>query len=408
MNTQIVTETTEQNSYTTLNKCVACGGSNLEQFLDLAEQPLANNYHDGTGGGESFKLGLNLCTDCYHTQLPVSVDPKAMFDHYLYVTGTSQTLRDYCDWFAKYVSQRESSKGHLLDIACNDGTQLDSFKKLGWSTYGVDPAENLYKIAEDKGHIVMNEYWPIDSYPQMDVITAQNVCAHTPNPLEFLEGIKNALSPNGTAYIQTSQSQMYQRNEFDTTYHEHISFFSANSMNTLAKRAGLVLTDIEITPIHGDSYVFVLKHEGADISNSVTETIRKEGKEGRHNPNFYKTFGLNAESIVTKLKDLVTRCQKDGISVVGYGAAAKGMTVLNANDIQLDWIVDDNELKQGLLTPGTNIPIKDRNSLDIDEHIVVIPLAWNFFDEIRSNVEDVRQDRSTQYVQYFPHVMFVV
>ena len=400
-------ETTEQNSYITLDKCVACGGSNLVQFLDLAKQPLANNYHDGSGAGNSYQLGLNLCTDCYHTQLPVSVDPKAMFDHYLYVTGTSQTLRDYCDWFAEFVDTREDiDHGNILDIACNDGTQLDSFRKLGWKTFGVDPAKNLFQIALEKGHMVRNAYWPI-SYPQMDVITAQNVCAHTPNPLEFLEGVKTSLAPNGTAYIQTSQSQMYQRNEFDTTYHEHISFFSANSMKTLAERAGLVLTDIVITPIHGDSYVFVLKHPGADIKNSVTETIRKEAKEGRHNPNFYQMFGNNARKIVEQLKDLVTRCQQQGTPVVGYGAAAKGMTVLNANDIQLDWIVDDNELKQGLLTPGTNIPIKDRNSLDIDEHIVVVPLAWNFFDEIKSNVEEIRKDKSTQYVQYFPRVMFV-
>jgi len=398
---------TEQKSYTTLDKCVACGGSNLVQFLDLAKQPLANNYHDGSGAGESYQLGLNLCSDCYHTQLPVSVDPKEMFDHYIYVTGTSQTLRDYCDWFAEFVDAREDiDHGNILDIACNDGTQLDSFRKLGWKTFGVDPAKNLFEIALEKGHMVRNAYWPI-SYPQMDVITAQNVCAHTPNPLEFLEGVKASLSPNGTAYIQTSQSQMYQRNEFDTTYHEHISFFSANSMNTLAKRAGLVLTDIVITPIHGDSYVFVLKHPGAEIKNSVTETIRKEAKEGRQSPNFYHLFGNNARKIVEQLKDLVTRCQEQGTLVVGYGAAAKGMTVLNANDIQLDWIVDDNELKQGLLTPGTNIPIKDRNSLDIDEHIVVIPLAWNFFDEIKSNVEEIRKDKSTQYVQYFPRVMFV-
>ena len=398
---------TEQKSYTILDKCVACGGSNLVQFLDLAKQPLANNYHDGSGAGESYQLGLNLCTDCYHTQLPVSVNPKEMFDHYLYVTGTSQTLRDYCDWFAEFVDAREDiDHGNILDIACNDGTQLDSFRKLGWKTFGVDPAKNLFEIALDKGHMVRNAYWPI-SYPQMDVITAQNVCAHTPNPLEFLEGVKTSLAPNGTAYIQTSQSQMYQRNEFDTTYHEHISFFSANSMNTLAKRAGLVLTDIVITPIHGDSYVFVLKHPGAEIKNSVTETIRKEAKEGRQSPNFYHLFGNNARKIVEQLKDLVTRCQEQGTPVVGYGAAAKGMTVLNANDIKLDWIVDDNELKQGLLTPGTNIPIKDRSSLDIDEHIVVIPLAWNFFDEIKSNVEEIRQDKSTQYVQYFPRVMFV-
>jgi SAM-dependent methyltransferase len=331
-----------------------------------------------------------------------------MFDHYLYVTGTSQTLRDYCNWFAEFVDTREDlDHGNVLDIACNDGTQLDSFRKLGWKTFGVDPAKNLFEIALEKGHMVRNAYWPI-SYPQMDVITAQNVCAHTPNPLEFLEGVKKSLTPDGTAYIQTSQSQMYQRNEFDTTYHEHISFFSANSMKTLAERAGLVLTDIVITPIHGDSYVFVLKHQGAEVMDSVQNTIDKEAKEGRHNPNFYQMFGLNARSIVEKLKDLVTRCQAEGTPVVGYGAAAKGMTVLNANDIQLDWIVDDNELKQGLLTPGTNIPIKDRSSLDIDEHIVVVPLAWNFFDEIKSNVEDVRKGKSTQYVQYFPRVMFVV
>jgi D-mycarose 3-C-methyltransferase len=142
--------------------------------------------------------------------------------------------------------------------------------------------------------------------------------------------------------------------------------------------------------------------------DSVQETIDKEDKEGRHNINFYNLFGNNARKIVEQLKDLVSRCQKENIPVVGYGAAAKGMTVLNANDIQLDWIVDDNELKQGLLTPGTNIPIKDKSSLDIDDHIVVIPLAWNFFEEIKSNVEEIRKDKSTQYVQYFPKVMFVV
>mgnify|MGYP003127158900 FL=1 len=179
-------------------------------------------------------------------------------------------------------------------------------------------------------------------------------------------------------------------------------------MKTLAERAGLVLTDIEITDIHGDSYVFVLKHQGAEVMDSVYQTIDKEDKEYRHNENFYKMFGMNANNILTHLKDLVQRCQTEGTPVVGYGAAAKGMTVLNAKDIQLDWIVDDNELKQGLLTPGTNIPIKGRDSLDIEDHIVVIPLAWNFFNEIKSNVEEIRGDKSTQYVQYFPKVMFVV
>jgi len=152
--------------------------------------------------------------------------------------------------------------------------------------------------------------------------------------------------------------------------------------------------------------VFTLEHSGATVSNSVQQTIDKENSEGRHMLPFYQLFGHNATLILNNLKDLVDSCREQGKLIVGYGAAAKGMTVLNANDIQLDWIVDDNELKQGLLTPGSNIPIKDRSSLDIDEHMVVIPLAWNFFDEIKSNVEEIRQDDNTQYVQYFPRVLF--
>lgn len=397
-------ENTEQSSYTTLKECVACGGANLEKFLDLAEQPLANNYHDGTGGGDSYKLGLNLCTDCWHTQLPVSVDPKVMFEHYLYVTGTSQTLRDYCDWFAEMVTEREGiSGGDVLDIACNDGTQLDSFRKLGWKTFGVDPAKNLFQIALDKGHLVRNAFWPIE-YIKVDVITAQNVCAHTPDPLAFLKGVHDCLTDTGTAYIQTSQSQMYQRNEFDTTYHEHISFFSVNSMQTLAHRAGLVLTDVQLTPIHGDSYVFTLKHKGADVKPSVQKMIAQEVSDGRHRQSFYTQFGQNAKDILTQFKDIVDLFRQNGTKVIGYGAAAKGMTVLNANNIQLDWIVDDNELKQGLLTPGTDIEIKDRSSLDLDEEIVIVPLAWNFFNEIKENVEGIRQGKPTKFIRYFPSV----
>lgn len=401
-------ETTEQTSFTTLKQCVACGCNNLENFLDLAKQPLANNYHDGSGCGEYFTLGLNVCTDCWHTQLPISVNPSIMFENYLYVTGTSKTLRDYCDWFADFVTTRpDINKDCILDIACNDGTQLDSFKNLGWNTFGVDPAKNLFHLGVSKGHNVINDFWPIDIGRQFDVITAQNVCAHTPTPLDFLIGVKKHLKDKGSAFIQTSQSQMYQRNEFDTTYHEHISFFSIKSMQTLARRAGLVLTDVVITPIHGDSYVFILKHSGATVSNNVSKMIEKEHDEGREDINFYKKFGRNADTILTLLQTTVSELRKNGVKVVGYGAAAKGMTVLNARDIQLDWIVDDNPLKQGLLTPGTDIPIKDKTSLNTNEEIVLVPLAWNFFNEIKQNVENIRGIKPTRYLKYFPEVKFV-
>jgi len=394
--------------YTQLTRCVACDSYNLHQFLDLDKQPLANNYHDGTGSGEKYPLALNVCTDCWHTQLSVSVDPSILFDHYLYVTGTNQTIKDYSDWFASYVLERNPDLPTIkvLDIACNDGTQLDSFTKLSptCETYGVDPAKNLIGLAEEKGHTVYNEYWPFDLGQKFEVIIAQNVCAHTPSLYDFMVGIRNHLALTGEAYIQTSQSQMYQNNEFDTTYHEHISFFSVNSMNNLAHRAGLTLKDVQITDIHGGSYLFTLGVQGSTKSASVRETMIKEDSEGRHSLEFYRHFGINADTILDDLEDVICAYQSNGVAVVGYGAAAKGMTVLNARGIKLDWIVDDNPLKQGLYTPGTNIPIKDRSSLHTDLPLVVIPLAWNFFNEIKDNVDTERKGKETTYIKYFPKV----
>jgi len=392
--------------YTELTNCVACDSKRLHTFLDFGKQPLANNYHDGTGGGEAYPLALQLCEECWHTQLTCSVKPAIMFDNYVYVTGTSKTLRDYCDEFAKHIHYQHG-QGSVLDIACNDGTQLDSFKKYGWQTSGVDPAKNLHADAVAKGHDIVNAYWPTTLCKWFDVIIAQNVCAHTPDPLQFLKGIAAHLERNGSAYIQTSQSQMYQRNEFDTTYHEHISFFSINSMKTLAHRAGLKLVDVSITPIHGGSYVFELKHPHHKANTHIAQQIQTEIAEQRHNVGFYYKFGDNAKHILDQLKQTVNQYKEQGISVVGYGAAAKGMTVLNARNIQLDWIVDDNPLKVGSYTPGTNIPIKDRNSLATDKHIVCIPLAWNFFDEIKNNIEEVRGVNNTTYVRYFPNLEII-
>jgi len=385
-----------------LTKCVACGEGGLIPFLDLNEQPLANSYHSGEEL-QKYPLGLRVCVSCWHTQLPVAVNPALMFETYLYVSGTSQTMRDYCDDLAVMIAEREGKTGKVFDIGCNDGTQLDSFKKIGWETYGCDPAKNLTQTALDKGHNVKRDWWGGDyGGPMFDVITAQNVFAHTEDPLGFLRAVKDHLKPDGTCYIQTSQSQMYQRNEFDTTYHEHISFFCANSMKTLTERAGLTLTRIDITSIHGDSYLFTLKHPGSEAHASVQETIDKEISEGRHDIKFYMNFGKNAKKIINALKLFVDHIRSEGYQVVGYGAAAKGMTLLNSNDIQLDWIVDDNPLKQGLYTPGTNIIIKDKSSLDVDDALFVIPLAWNFFEEIKKNVEEIRGNRETKYIKYFP------
>jgi len=241
-----------------LNECLCCGSEKLKLVLDLNEQPLANSFKKTAEEDEpTFPLRLNICEDCTHLQLSHAVNPDLLFKNYLYVSGTSQTLRDYFDWFARETLTYAPDASTVLDIACNDGSQLNSFKALGLKTYGVDPAENLHPLSS-ANHDVVCDYFT-DKYAyhygskNLDIITAQNVFAHNSYPLEFLKQCKEIMHDASVLFIQTSQADMIRNNEFDTIYHEHLSFFNASSMSALARRAGLCLVDIRKTPIHGNS-----------------------------------------------------------------------------------------------------------------------------------------------------------
>ena len=208
--------------------------------MDLNKQPLANSYHDNSKKLEKYPLGVNLCQDCYHIQLTDVVDPDLLFKDYLYVSGTTKTLRDNFKWFADFVLEYAANcrwnwpnpkVNSVLDVACNDGTQLDYFKERGVETYGVDPAENLWELSS-KNHDVICEYFDSVFFGfKFDVITAQNVFAHNGNPKKFLDDCFELKNDNSMLYIQTSQAEMILNNQFDTIYHEHVSFFNINSFN---------------------------------------------------------------------------------------------------------------------------------------------------------------------------------
>ncbi len=375
--------------YKLLNKCVACGSETLEPVLDLGHQPLANNYEKEPIPVQEYPLALNHCVTCDHAQLSVGVKPELMFKHYLYVTGTSKTLRDYCDWFADYTTQN-LDPGKVLDIASNDGTQLDSYAKLGWDTTGIEPADNLVVDYKHKLYHDFCENLDIDE--KYDLITAQNVMAHTAHPIELMRKIKQWLNPNGSAYIQTSQANMFKNGEFDTMYHEHVSFFCVKSMTALANSVGLDLVNVEITPIHGDSYVFHLKHSVPMVDQE------------RYLPVTYKQFSEMARNVLAEFSYQVDQYRNSGYTICGYGAAAKGMTVLNAGNITLDFIVDDNPIKVDHYTPGTNIPILASKHIAGIDKLVIVPLAWNFYTEIKSKCTQSRTGKETVFLKYFPEV----
>jgi 2-polyprenyl-3-methyl-5-hydroxy-6-metoxy-1,4-benzoquinol methylase len=390
-------------------ECLACGTSDLRSILDLGKQPLANNYHNGETQDE-YPLNLNLCQNCYHLQLSHTVNPDLMFKNYLYVSGTAKTLRDYFDYFASKTLEYLPNATKILDIACNDGTQLDSYLKLGLQTYGIDPAENLYEDSKLRGHNIICDYFNSDtSYKfegkTFDIITAQNVFAHTSYTVDFLNTCKEVMDDNSLLFIQTSQANMVRNNEFDTIYHEHLSFFSSNSMKSLVERCGMTLYDIFKTDIHGTSYVFVISKNKKEPKDGVYKNLLEEKELGMTDVLTYPEYALKCYQSTFNLKKKLEEMKNDGYILVGYGAAAKGNTLLNFGKISLDFIIDDNPLKQNLLTPGMNIPIfgpEKINQISENDKVVFVPLAWNFYSEIRNRITERRKNNNDFFVRYFP------
>lgn len=380
-----------------LIQCVCCGSTVLVPVLDLNTQPPANSYTTGLTETElQFPLGLNYCPICAHLQLTHAVDPDILFKNYLYVSGTTDTMhayfRDFVDLTLSYMDNHAQDSLRVLDIACNDGCQLDYYRMRGHQTYGIDPAENLHKISSQR-HRVECDYLTTQSIQrlgvdQYDIILAQNVFAHNSYPLEFLKICRDHVSTNGKIFIQTSQAHMLELGQFDTVYHEHISFFNIESMSTLAQRAGLYVQDVRITPVHGGSYVFVLTtQQYLDCTGHLLEQ-----EPARRMEDVWR-FAQAAQDTVQQLKAQIEQYRSQGYVVAGYGAAAKGNTVLNFGAIQLDFIVDDSPLKQGHYTPGRKIPILSMAQAQeraAGKKVAWFVLGWNFIDEIRTRVHNAR------------------
>jgi SAM-dependent methyltransferase len=407
--------------YTRLNACLACGGPHLRPTLDLGEQPLANSYHDGSETLDAYPLGVNLCEDCFHTQLTVAVNPDLMFKNYLYVSGTTKTLSGYFEDFVSRAERdlRASRPLRVLDIASNDGSLLEKFKIRGHDVLGCDPAENLRALSEAKGVPTLVSYWNEDALTKsgggFDVIVAMNVLAHITYPADFLALCRRALRPGGRIYIQTSQAMMVRNGEFDTIYHEHHSFFTVRSFLALAARAGLSIVDIEHVPIHGMSYLVQLTAgeiggagTGVLLGVSDLEIGRTETSAGYYDLQTYERFARRALTTRDKVAELLAWSRRAGYTLGGYGAAAKGMTFLNFAGLDLDYIIDDNPMKVGLLTPGRNIKIVGPEHLRQDgSNTVFVVLAWNFYEEIMQRIRARRDNALDYYLTYFPRVSLI-
>jgi SAM-dependent methyltransferase len=402
--------------------CIACNEMYRPQqtvIYDFGEQPLANQFHTNTTPLKKYPLNLRYCQCCSHLQLSHTINPEVLFKNYLYVSNTTQTLNYFFQDFYSTVTENKSI-GSVLDIGCNDGSQLKIFKDNGWAVQGVDPAINLNKFTEQHGIPTIREFWGIDVAKQLDtkfdIIIAQNVFAHTSNVSEFLDACEMVLSKTGSLYIQMSQSNMILNGEFDTIYHEHISFFTIKSMLVLANRMGWTIVDIKEHKIHGNSYVFELKKfDDVYFYDTVYEKYLNEFKLGLHHkinlsdpsePNVYNNYSLKIANTLQSLENTLQNLIDDNFTIIGYGATAKSMTVINSlSKNYLSYFIDENKFKCELYTPGWNIPIHFVDKPMPSNKVAILMTAWNYSDEIIAKLKsrsDVNND--TILIYYTPTV----
>lgn len=396
--------------FTKKKECRCCKSTELKKYLNLGKQPLANSYHKGLKLSTA-PLEVMVCMKCFHNQLSVVVDPDSMFLNYLYVSGTTKTFKDHTKNLAKDAINRFSiRKLNVLDIACNDGTQLEFFRELGCNAYGVDPAKNLRAITKKKKIPVVVDYWTQKVAKKFenkfDILTGTNVFAHVDNVDEFLNASRIALKKNGLLILEFPYANnMVTHNEFDTVYHEHLSYFLVNSFLNLCNRLDFSIVDIILTPIHGGSIRFFLKKGKYENSKKVAKLINDEKSKGLLNLKTYEKFASNVSRNKDDMKKLLSKLKKRDNKIIGYGASAKGNTMLNYFKINLSYTIDDNPLKVGYLTPGRNIPIKSPIDLANEKkNVYIVILAWNFYNEIAKKILDIRPNKKDFAIVYVPRV----
>lgn len=383
-----------------LSKCRICGSKEIHQFLDLGQMPLPNGFlsEEKLEQHESFfPLKVSFCSSCTLVQLAHVVDSELMFRNYSYIPSASHArIENFGQIIKEMISRFPKTKNSLaVDIGSNDGSLLLEFKKEGVKTLGVDPAENLAKVAELRGIHTLPTFFSstsargiVKKFGHANYITATNVVAHIDNLHDFFSGIRLLLSPEGLFVCEFPYVvDLLQKNYFDTIYHEHLSYFSVTALVNILGRKKLKIVDIRRTPIDGGALRLTIAKDRSSYvpSTSITELLDLEKSLKLQEMDVYRKFGDRIQELKKEIQKVLYELKKKKKTIAGYGAAARGNILLNYCGIDhnlLDFIVDSTSYKQGLFTPGTHIPIFPESEIDVRKPDYIIILAWNFAQEI--------------------------
>jgi hypothetical protein len=404
--------------------CRVCDDGQLGIFLSLGPMPLANAFlrsPEEFAGEPRYPLDLSFCESCSHLQLVDVIDPAVLFKEYLYVTGTSETMNEHNRQHATALAEElELGTGDLVvEVASNDGSLLRWFRTIGTRTLGIEPAANIAELARESGVETVTTFFDsvaaddiVERYGLARLVIAKNVLAHVDDPRDFLVGCGRLAGTTGVIVIEVPYvADMVERGEYDTVYHEHLSYFSMTSLIRLSETAGLVVDRVNRLPIHGGSLQLMLRSRAADTGHcpDALALAAAERTAGLDQLARYEEFAADAFRNRDAVREMLEGLAREGRSIAAYGAPAKGNTLLNWCGIGtslVEFTVDRNPLKVGMFTPGMHLPVHPVSTLLSRQPDCALLLTWNLADEIR-NQQGEYQARGGRFVVPIPHPRFV-
>jgi 2-polyprenyl-3-methyl-5-hydroxy-6-metoxy-1,4-benzoquinol methylase len=391
-------------------RCRFCQEELRHTFVDLGKTPLSNSYlaaADLQRAEPTYPLHAYVCPACYLVQLEEFETPENIFSDYAYFSSYSETWLKHAETYARKMVERFGyyTASLVVEVASNDGYLLQYFKAKGIPVLGIEPARNVAVIAEAKGIPTVTKFFGEKTVTELvqaghraDLLLGNNVLAHVPDLNDFVEGLRMLLQPAGVVTMEFPHLlKLIEGNQFDTIYHEHFSYFSLTTVERVFAAHQLVLFDVEELSTHGGSLRIYARHV-ADVSKpilpSVSELRKKEEEAGITSLALYHSFSANVVGTKRKLLKFLDGAKQEGKKIVGYGAPAKGNTLLNYCGIgvnYLDYTVDRSPHKQGRFLPGSHIPIVSPEKVKETKPDYLLILPWNLKDEIMEQMEGIRE-----------------